>query len=280
LHNSAFEEVGSTMTAVVVGPLALPLSPMLLLICVLLGLLVAALVGRKYQVSVTDPLLTMLLGSLLIGRLVFVARFADNYQNVWQMLDIRDRGFDLVATVLAALTILIWLLWRRRQQRQALLAGVLTVAMLFGAFSSVIYLGRQQAVLPELVLQQLNGDSVNLAELGRGQLTVVNLWATWCAPCRREMPVLQQAEQHYPGVRFVLLNQREHPETIHYYLQQAGLQFQHLLLDRQGQLATDLGAYGLPMTLFFSAEGQLLQSHMGELSAASLAQSLQQLTGQ
>jgi thiol-disulfide isomerase/thioredoxin len=265
------------MTAVNVGPLALPLSPLLLLISVLLGLLVAALVGRKYRVSVTDPLLTILLGSFLFGRLVFVARFANSYDSVWQMLDIRDRGFDITATLLSALMILVWLLWRRQQQRQALLAGVLTIALLFGAFSSVIYVGRQQAVLPELTLQQLNGDSINLAELGRGQLTVVNLWATWCPPCRREMPVLQQAEQDYPTVRFVLLNQREHPEVVQQYLQQTGLAFHYVLLDRQGQLATQLGAHGLPVTLYFGADGQLLNSHMGELSAASLAQSLQQL---
>lgn len=264
-------------TAVAVGPLALPLTPILLLISVLTGLLVAALVGRKYNVSVTDPLLTIFLGSLLFGRLVFIARFADSYDSLWQMLDIRDRGFDLIAALLAAALILVWLLWRSKQQRQALLAGVLTVTMLFGAFSLVIYVGRQQAVLPAFSFQQLNGDSVNLAELGQGQLTVVNLWATWCPPCRREMPVLQRAEQQYPDVRFVLLNQREHPQVIQQYLQQSGLRFNHLLLDQQGQLATQLGAHGLPVTLYFSADGQLLKSHMGELSAASLAQSLQQL---
>ncbi|HAW92195.1 MULTISPECIES: TlpA family protein disulfide reductase [unclassified Arsukibacterium] len=264
------------LTSVNLGPLALPLPPLLLLISVLLGLLVAALVGRKYKVSVTDPLLTIFLGSFLLGRLAFVARFADSYDTVWQMLDIRDRGFDVAATLVGAVTILLWLLWHRRQQRQALLAGVLTVTMLFGAFSSVIYVGRQQAVLPELTLQQLNGDSVNLADLGRGQLTVVNLWASWCPPCRREMPVLQQAEQLYSEVRFVLLNQREHPQTVQQYLNQAGLTFNHLLLDRQGQFASQLGAHGLPVTLYFGADGQLLHSHMGELSAASLAHSLQQ----
>ncbi|WP_333607145.1 TlpA family protein disulfide reductase [Arsukibacterium sp.] len=264
------------MTAIILGPLALPLSPMLLLISVLLGLLVAALVARKHKVSVTDPLLTLLLGSLLVGRIVFVARYADSFDSVWQMLDFRDRGFDLAATLLAAAVILCWLLWRRRQQRKAMLAGVLTAAMLLAVFSSVIYLGQQQAVLPAYSFERLNGQQVNLAELGQGQITVVNLWASWCPPCRREMPVLQQAEQDYPQVRFVLLNQREHPELVQQYLEQAGLQFQHVLLDRQGQLATQLGAHGLPVTLYFDGEGQLLHSHMGEVSAASLKQRLQQ----
>lgn len=265
------------MTAIAIGPLAIPLPPLLLLISVLLGLLVAALVGRRYKVSVTDPLLTLLLGSLLFGRLVFIARFADSYDTIWQMLDIRDRGFDQGATLLAAVLILIWLIWRRRQQRQALLAGVLTAGMLFGVFSSVIYVGRQQAVLPAISFQQLNGDMVNLAKLGQGKITVVNLWATWCPPCQREMPVLQQAEQRYPDVLFVLLNQHEHPEIVQQYLQQTGLQFNHLLLDQQGRVATELGAHGLPVTLFFAADGQLISSHMGELSAATLAHSLRQL---
>ena len=50
---------------------------------------------------------------------------------------------------------------------------------------------------PELVLQDIQGKQVSLQQL-QGKPAVVNMWATWCAPCRREMPLLQQAQKNHP----------------------------------------------------------------------------------
>src|SRR3546814_14561413 len=71
--------------------------------------------------------------------------------------------------------------------------------------------------------------------LFRSRPMVLNLWATWCPPCRREMPVLEQAQGRYPGVVFVLVNQGEDRGTIHRYLDRAGLDLDHVLLDPHSQ---------------------------------------------
>jgi thiol-disulfide isomerase/thioredoxin len=267
------------MIAMNLGPFAFPVSPMLALISVIIGFMVTALVAKKVKAehkdSASNALFMVLLAGLAFGRLVFVLRFMDSYDNLWQMFDIRDRGIDYMAALFSAAVVLVLQL-RQRQQRKALLAGVLTMAGLFAMFSLVISAGRMQAVLPDTSFIQLDGQRVTIPAISQNQPTVVNLWATWCPPCQREMPVLEQAEQRYSDIKFILLNQREPTHTVEHFLQRHGLSFQHVLLDNKGDMATNMGAFGLPITLYFDAKGQLVHSHMGELSAASLQQSIEQ----
>src|SRR3546814_16366109 len=88
------------------------------------------------------------------------------------------------------------------------------------------------------------------------------------------MPVLEQAQGRYPGVAFVLVNQGEDRGTIHRYLDRAGLDLDHVLLDPHSQAMLETNTRGLPTTLFFNAEGRLVDTHMGELTRASPADPL------
>lgn len=89
------------------------------------------------------------------------------------------------------------------------------------------------------------------------------------------MPVLEQAEQRYSDVTFISLNQRESRESVQQFLQREGLNFKHVLLDSKAEIATNMGIFSLPVTLFFDANGKLLHSHAGGLSGASLQQSIE-----
>ena len=273
------DENGEIMITVNIGSLALPVSPLLVLISVIIGFTVSSLVAKKGDTEnkekASNALMLILLAGCVIGRLVFVLRFADSYDSVWQMFDIRYRGIDYTAALFSFVVVL-FLQLRQRHLRKASLSGVLTMAGLYVVFSLVISAGREQSVLPHSSFMQLDGQTVTLPEISQQQPTVVNLWATWCPPCRREMPVLQQAEQRHNDVKFILLNQREPIHTVEHFLQQKGLSFKHVLLDSKGDMATSMGAFGLPVTLYFDANGQLVHSHMGELSAASLQQSIEQ----
>lgn len=104
---------------------------------------------------------------------------------------------------------------------------------------------------------------------------VVNLWATWCAPCRREMPVLQQAQAARPEVHFVFLNQGESAERVLAFLGSQQLPLRNVLLDAHGQAGAQLGHRALPTTLFYDASGRLVDTRVGELSHATLAQRLE-----
>jgi thiol-disulfide isomerase/thioredoxin len=263
------------MIAINIGPLALPVSPLLAIISVVIGFVVASLVAKKDKESISNALLMMLLAGVVVGRLVFVLRFYDTYDSVWQMLDIRDRGIDYMAAVFSCALVLIIQL-RKSENRKPLLSGVTTMAGLYAVFMVVISAGTAQSILPNTPFRQLDGKIVSLPEISQQQATVVNLWASWCPPCRREMPVLEKAAQRHSDVTFVLLNQKETSQTIARFLAQQGLDFEHVLMDTKGDMASQMGAFGLPVTLYFDANGQLVHSHMGELSSASLQQSIEQ----
>jgi thiol-disulfide isomerase/thioredoxin len=206
-----------------------------------------------------------------------VIRYYEHYQGDWLgMIDIRDGGFDMVTGLVAALVFAGFLMWRRASSRRALgtamAAGLLTWGLTGGAIQLI---NQQLKGLPEVALTDLNEQPVDLSAIANGQPTVVNLWATWCPPCIREMPVLEEAQKRYPGINFVFANQGEHPETIQRFLSEQNLDLHHVLSDRQGQFGRVTGSHGLPTTLFYNAEGNLVDSHMGELSRASLFRGLE-----
>lgn len=134
--------------------------------------------------------------------------------------------------------------------------------------------------LPDMTLVRLDdGRAVSLAtQLGAGQATVVNLWASWCGPCRVEMPVLAEARQRHAGrVRFVLVNQGEPAAVAQAYLQSQRLALRNVLLDGSSSLGPAMGSSGLPTTLFYDAERRLVDRHMGVLTGVALSGKLRAL---
>ena len=92
------------------------------------------------------------------------------------------------------------------------------------------------------------------------------------------MPVFERAQNKYPEHRFVFINQGEASWTVQQYLQRQGLNLDHMLLDKHARMSLAVGAQGLPATLFYDANGQLVDFRMGEVSAATLSRSLKKLS--
>jgi thiol-disulfide isomerase/thioredoxin len=182
----------------------------------------------------------------------------------------------LISVSIGFLVSLIAVIRNKGSVPKALRSGVLTMVGIYAVFSLVIALARSHTVLPDSNFMQLNGKGVKITDISQQQPTVVNLWATSCQPCRCLMPVLEEAERRFSDVTFISLNQRESGEIVERFLLQEGLNFKHVLLDRRGEIATNKGIYSLPVTLFFDANGELVHRHAGEISAASLQQSIEQ----
>lgn len=127
-----------------------------------------------------------------------------------------------------------------------------------------------QAV-PALQATDLSGRVWRLSDL-RGKAVLLNFWASWCAPCRAEMPSLQAMADFYgPDKLLVLtLNFKESAAVAQRFAQRADLRLP-VLLDPQGQLARQWGATAFPTTVLIAADGQVRALVRGELDWTSLA---------
>lgn len=262
-----------------IGPLAVPLGPLLLLAAATAGLVVGRRAGRKRAAEVESVLLRMLLVALLAARLAFVWAWRSSYlEQPLSMLDIRDGGWDPGIGLGAAALYGLAAARRHPALRKALAAGALTTATLWGVASVWLWTSESadRKPMPALQLAALEGGSVDLRSFA-GKPTVVNLWATWCPPCRREMPLLQRAQAARPQVNFVFLNQGEDRPQVERFLREQRLPLKNVLLDRNLQAGTSFDQRALPTTLFFDADGRLVSTRLGELSDAVLAQRLQAL---
>ncbi len=265
------------MGSIALGPVVLPADMVLLLATVVLALVVAGRLHQRLGTDVEPLIWHVLVLSLLATRLGFVLEFAALYAGApLEVLNVRDGGWEPMAGWAAAWLLTAWLAWRRPPDRRALGSTLLVATAVWWGGSWALQQttgGAPASRLPGIALTTLGMQERSLASLA-GKPVVLNLWASWCGPCQREMPTLERAQQRYPGVQFVFANQGESVETVQRYLALKGLALDHVLLDRHGQLARHFQQRALPTTFFFNADGTLVDTRTGELSDATLAQRL------
>jgi DsbE subfamily thiol:disulfide oxidoreductase len=126
---------------------------------------------------------------------------------------------------------------------------------------------------PDFALTTLEGEKFQLSTQ-RGTPVVLNFWATWCPPCRAELPELKAASERYADqVAIVGINQAEAPATVAKFAQDVGLTFR-VPLDQQGAVSRVYGVRSLPTTFFIDRSGIIRQIQNGPLTEATLAQLL------
>ncbi len=121
-----------------------------------------------------------------------------------------------------------------------------------------------KASLP-LVRNDIEGRTVDLKSM-RGRVLVVNFWATWCEPCRDEMPALQRLRDRFAGkaVEVITVNFGESPEKIAQFMAREKLALP-VIVDTQKETANDWGVRGLPTTFLVDASGRVRYSVFGQL---------------
>lgn len=113
----------------------------------------------------------------------------------------------------------------------------------------------------------------------RGKALVVNLWATWCAPCRREMPALQGvADDLGDEVAIVGVTDDVDHDKAAAAAADAGARYD-LLADPTGSFQSAVEVPGLPATLFVDAEGRILERHLGALTEAEIRSKIEEHYG-
>ncbi len=118
---------------------------------------------------------------------------------------------------------------------------------------------------PEFTLKTINGESIDISDF-RGQAVLINLWATWCPPCRAEMPDMQQAYERYNEQGFTILainatNQDSIP-AVEAFISEHGLTFP-ILLDTQGDVSKLYQLRSLPTSFFVDPDGIIQEVIIG-----------------
>ncbi|MRR31464.1 TlpA family protein disulfide reductase [bacterium] len=139
--------------------------------------------------------------------------------------------------------------------------------------------GEEQAPELDFTVKKLDGSPVALSSL-RGQVVLVNFWATWCTPCKEEMPLLQAYYDAHKEDGFVLvgINVSDDVEDAQAFISQYGYTFP-VWSDAAGNVLIDLNMNGLPASLVVDAQGRLVKRWIGPLAQEDLDQVITPLLG-
>lgn len=261
------------------GPFAMGMLQFIFILAVVITMLAAWVASKGYKVAVGDSVFHVLAVGIIVARLSFVVRYFEVYAEApWQILNIRDGGFDLWAGVAGGLLMAIWEISRNRKIWQPLTIACVSGVIAYSAMSGYHeYRYGGELFVPNIQVQTLDDRTVYLNREYLGKPMVVNLWATWCPPCVREMPLLEDAQAKWSDVAIITVSQGDSKQQVLDFVAQQGLNLNDMLLDHNNRLSNEIGSFALPTTLFFNADGMLIDTHVGEFSAARLQQAIERI---
>ncbi|MFN8532217.1 MAG: TlpA disulfide reductase family protein [Dehalococcoidia bacterium] len=132
---------------------------------------------------------------------------------------------------------------------------------------------------PDFNLGQLDGSPLSLSSL-KGKPVLINFWATWCAPCRDEMPLIQDAAIRYErsGLTVLAINVQEGEALVKPFVDEFGLKFT-VVLDKNGDVVSRYRVRGLPTSVFVGRDGVIRSVYLGPMDANTLETHLRGILG-
>ena len=142
--------------------------------------------------------------------------------------------------------------------RAAVAAGALAVTSL-----GITSAGASASMAPSFALPSRSGDTVSLAQL-KGKVVMLNFWASWCGPCRQEMPLLEQMHKRYSALGFTLVgvNVDANSKDAEDWLSKTPVSFP-VLFDRESKVSKMYDVSAMPSTVFIDRQGNVRYLHRG-----------------
>ena len=169
-----------------------------------------------------------------------------------------------------------------RSRKRVFLSTVICLLILVGAvrlfrekkaavsvpedYSKKLGIERPEKVLraPDFTLEDLSGKRLSLKDL-RGKVVFLNFWATWCTPCRQEMPMMEKLHREFKGqgLEVVAINIKENKKEVRKFFDELGLTFISLL-DKDGKVSEEYGAWAIPLSYFINRRGEFVGKVEGD----------------
>lgn len=224
-------------------------------------------VGRWSTWALMAGLITARLGHVIANAASFAAEPGRIFA-IWQGGFSWQWGMAGIALASAALV----------RTRRAAIGAAISLAVALFAWNVVWQLTNATPLtpMPDVVLERIEGGTAALASFA-GKPVVMNLWASWCPPCRREMPMMAEVAAARNDVTFLFVNQGEKRTTIEAYLNNEQLTLSNVLLDARMDVPRHYTTPGLPVTLFIGSDGKLRSVHVGEVSREVLTSAVTRL---
>jgi cytochrome c biogenesis protein CcmG/thiol:disulfide interchange protein DsbE len=130
---------------------------------------------------------------------------------------------------------------------------------------------------PDFSLPLFDGTQLSLSDL-RGQVVVLNFWASWCAPCRKEAPDLQTVWEMYrgQGIVFLGITYQDARNASQEFVEEEGITYPNGI-DEKGRISRQYGVTAVPETFIIDRQGRVAWVHIGEVQAGELLRQLEQL---
>ena len=255
------------MSAIDLGPFVLSIERFAALLGVIVFVALAEILARTTKSrALSSWSSTTVLWGFVGARVGHVIAFWPSFaEEPWRIIAIWQGGFSVTGAAVGVAIVTAWALWRSLPFVPA--AATLWAGIIAWQVILLDVAPREPVALPTEAVATIEGEVLHLTTLvPQDTPIIINLWATWCPPCRRELPMLATVAEQRDDVVFLFASQGETVAHVSRYLAEHNLQPDHVLIDASGMLARHYGTVGLPVTLFIGTDGLLSHTHVGEIS--------------
>lgn len=258
-----------------IGPFILAYDRLLAIGLILILLVLAEVLARRSGSRLSTHVWISLIVGVGIARLAYVLLNLPAFAvDPWATVAIWQGGFLLWPGAVAAAGAL--LLFQGLHRASLILtAAIAVLALAFSITNATLLVAGPQPLPKGLTLTSLDGNQVSLDTLD-SQPFIVNLWATWCPPCQREMPMLVDVAST-SSIPILLANQGETTDTIRRYLDRKAFDADAVWRDPDYSLQVVTASPALPATFFVDQSGMVTHVHTGEISRAALRNQIRKL---